>query len=84
MRVDEPLPPDLQEKLDKAYLSAFALSRAKGVADAIALSGTEPLTSLNRRHGMDGRFDDLIERVKMLGASPAGAKIDERTRLRQS
>jgi glycosyltransferase involved in cell wall biosynthesis len=66
MRADEPLRPEIQKKLDKAYLSAFALSRAKGVADAIALSRTEPLPSPNRRHGLDGSFNDLIERLKTL------------------
>jgi glycosyltransferase involved in cell wall biosynthesis len=61
---DREIPAKLQDQLDKAYYQAFALTRAKGVADAIALAETEPPPPAHRRYGLPGNFDELLARLK--------------------
>ena len=58
------LPAKLREQLDKAYFQAFALTRAKGVADAIALGESEPPPASHRPYGLPGNFDALMARLK--------------------
>jgi glycosyltransferase involved in cell wall biosynthesis len=57
------LPAEFQGRLDKAYFRAFALTRVKGVADAIALAETKPPSRPHRCYGLPGNFDDLLDRL---------------------
>ena len=54
---------DFQKQLDDGYFLAFALSRAKGVADALWLSETTPEAPRNKAYGLAGDFTELMRKL---------------------
>ncbi|MBP0651894.1 hypothetical protein J8J40_33020, partial [Mycobacterium tuberculosis] len=70
----ERLSPEFQGRLDSVYAHAFALSRAKGVADACWLEMDTPQSN-RRGYGLPGNFAAVKEKIKGLTARNVGVNV---------